>query len=102
MISLTVKEKIMDKEQAFQALKKAADGYVDGMVSGDELHSAVVDYTDAVQLKHFTGSAPLTPEQIQRLRDAAGQTTEAINGNGDLIDCAVTLVGMINVLILAD
>lgn len=38
-----------EQEELFNAMRRAADGYVDGDVDGDDLHSAVVDFTDAVQ-----------------------------------------------------
>lgn len=42
----------------------------------------------------------LTPEQVRRFQSAAQETTEALNGNGDLIDSALTLVSLVNVLLL--
>jgi hypothetical protein len=36
----------------FRALCKAADDYAGGWTDGDELHGAVVDYTDWVQQRH--------------------------------------------------
>lgn len=37
------------QRELFTAMRKAADDYVDGLVDGDELHSAVVDFTDSVK-----------------------------------------------------
>jgi hypothetical protein len=32
----------------YEDMRKAADGFVSGLMDGDELHSAVVDYTDSL------------------------------------------------------
>ena len=36
-------------QQLFNAMCNAADDYEDGIVDGDELHSAVLDYTDRIK-----------------------------------------------------
>ena len=39
---------IDDVLSRYRAMRKAADDFTDGEIDGDDLHSAVVDYTDAV------------------------------------------------------
>jgi hypothetical protein len=44
----------------FKTLCMAADEYVKGITSGDDLHSAVVDYTDSVRVSKAMQALPLS------------------------------------------
>lgn len=46
------------QDDLFKAMCQAADGYVDGEITGDELHDAVVTYTDACQLARKLEDTP--------------------------------------------
>jgi hypothetical protein len=48
------RHKLTNTERLFKVMSDAADDYADGKAGGDELHSAVVDYTDAVNLARLS------------------------------------------------